>query len=184
MPRTGEEIWRRLGLNPDRMDLDLDALRRNLVPGRPAAAGPAFFPRVEIGGAPAAARAGKPAAPPPPEPEPTAAETVTIDEFRRLDLRVAEVLAAEAVAKSDKLLKLRVGLGGEERAIVAGLARHFRPEDLVGRLVVVAANLAPAKLMGLTSQGMVLAASRGAGEDEELALVIPAAPIAPGSRVS
>ncbi|MDR2935167.1 MAG: methionine--tRNA ligase [Candidatus Adiutrix sp.] len=185
MPRTGEEIWRRLGLDPARMDMDLAGPRRNLVPGRPAAAGPALFPRVEFGGG-LAAQAEKPAAPPSPSPkaEPLAPELVTIDEFRRLDLRVAEVLAAEAVPKSDKLLKLKLNLGTEERTIVAGLARHLRPEDLVGRLVVVAANLAPAKLMGITSQGMVLAASRRTPDGEELALIAPSAIIAPGSRVS
>ncbi len=183
MPRTGEEIWRRLGLDPARMDLDSAHLRRGLSPGRPAAAGPALFPRVETG----AASAGKPAAPPPPTPpaaEPLVSETVTIDEFRRLDLRVAEVLAAEAVPKSDKLLKLKINLGTEERTIVAGLARHYRPEDMVGRLVVVAANLAPAKLMGITSQGMVLAAARRGPGGEELALITPSAPLAPGCRVT
>jgi methionyl-tRNA synthetase len=186
MPETGEEIWRRLGLDPGRMDLDLAGQRRNLIPGRPAAAGPALFPRVEFGGGPASVKTGKPAVPPaaPPAAEPLTTETITIDEFRRLDLRVAEVLTAECVAKSDKLLKLRVRLGTEERTIVAGLARHFRPEDMVGRLVVVAANLAPAKLMGITSQGMVLAASRRTEGGEELALITPAIPIAPGCRVT
>ncbi|MDR2725532.1 MAG: methionine--tRNA ligase subunit beta, partial [Candidatus Adiutrix sp.] len=184
MPRTGEEIWRRLGLDPGRMGLDLAGLRRDLAPGRPAAAGPALFPRVELGGGPAASKAEKPAPSPPPAEEPPAAEIVTIDEFRRLELRVAEVLAAEAVPKSDKLLKLKVSLGTEERTIVAGMAKHFRPEDMVGRLVVVAANLAPAKLMGITSQGMVLAASRPGPGGEELTLLTPAVPIAPGSRVS
>jgi methionyl-tRNA synthetase len=143
---------------------------------------------VELGGGPAgggtAAKAEKPPPAEPAQAEPLTTETITIDEFRRLDLRVAEVLAAEAVPKSNKLLKLRVSLGTEERTIVAGMAKHFRPEDMVGRLVIVAANLAPAKLMGLTSQGMVLAASLKAPGGEELALLTPAAPIAPGSRVS
>jgi methionyl-tRNA synthetase len=94
--------------------------------------------------------------------------TVTIEDFRRLDLRVARVIAAERVPKSEKLLKLRVSLGTEERQVLAGIAQHYQPESLVGKKVVLVANLAPAKLMGLESQGMVLAAS---GEHGELALL-------------
>ncbi|MDR3038789.1 MAG: methionine--tRNA ligase [Candidatus Adiutrix sp.] len=195
MPRTGEEMWRRLGLDLDRMSLEPGEINRNLAPGREVAAGPTFFPRVEFGGLKAATRAesenrvGRPGRGRP-TPEATAPEAtagiITFDEFKRLDLRVAEILAAEAVPKSNKLLNLRVSLGSEERGIVAGLARHFRPEELVGRLVIVAANLAPAKLMGLTSQGMVLAAARrGEGEGEEkLTLLTTSAPIEPGAKVS
>jgi methionyl-tRNA synthetase len=87
---------------------------------------------------------------------------VTIEEFRRLDLRVAEVLDAEPVPKSKKLLKVTVKLGDETRTIVAGIAEHYRPEDLRGRKVVIVANLAPATLMGVESNGMVLAGSEGA----------------------
>jgi methionyl-tRNA synthetase len=86
---------------------------------------------------------------------------ITIEEFKRLDLRVAEVLAAEAVPKSKKLLRLTVRLGDDTRTMVAGIAEHYRPEALVGRKVVVVANLEPATLMGVTSNGMVLAGSAG-----------------------
>jgi len=87
---------------------------------------------------------------------------ITIDEFAKVDLRVAQVLAAEAVPKSKKLLKLRVSLGSEERTVLAGIAEHYAPGDLVGKKVVVVANLQPAKLMGIESQGMVLAGSTDA----------------------
>jgi methionyl-tRNA synthetase len=104
---------------------------------------------------------------------------ITIDEFKRLDLRVAEVVAAEAVPKSRKLLKLTVRLGDETRAVVAGIAEHYRPEALVGRKVVVVANLEPATLMGVTSNGMVLAGSAG----DTLALLTPDGDLPPGAKV-
>ena len=87
-----------------------------------------------------------------------------------MDLRVAEVVAAEAVPKTDKLLKLTlrvgVGVGGgveEERTVVSGIAEQYRPDDLIGRLVVLVANLKPVKLRGILSQGMILAADDGEG---------------------
>jgi len=88
---------------------------------------------------------------------------ITIDDFKKVSLRVAKVLAAEKVPKSEKLLKIRVSLGNEERQVVAGIAKHYEPEALVGRKIVVVANLKPAKLMGELSQGMILAASDDAG---------------------
>jgi methionyl-tRNA synthetase len=104
---------------------------------------------------------------------------ITIDEFKRLDLRVAEVLAAEPVPKSKKLLKLTVRLGGETRTLVAGIAEHYGPEALVGRKVVVVANLEPATLMGVTSNGMVLAGSAG----ETLALLALDRDLPSGAKV-
>jgi methionyl-tRNA synthetase len=98
--------------------------------------------------------AATPQAPPPPE-----KQIITIDQFKAVELRVAKVLHAERVPKSEKLIKLKVSLGAEERQIVAGIAQHYTPEQLIGRKIVVVANLAPAKLMGQESQGMLLAAS-------------------------
>jgi methionyl-tRNA synthetase len=89
------------------------------------------------------------------------AETIGIEEFRRIELRIATVTAAEAHPNADRLLVVRVDLGGEERRVVAGIRSHYRPEDLVGRQVVVVANLAPAMLRGVESQGMILAAADG-----------------------
>jgi methionyl-tRNA synthetase len=84
---------------------------------------------------------------------------ISIDDVMRLDLRVATVLAAERVKKSDKLLKLKIRIGNLERQIVAGIGRRYGPEDILGRRIVVVANLKPAKLMGQESQGMLLAAN-------------------------
>ena len=80
-----------------------------------------------------------------------------IDDFRRVDLRVAKVIEAAKVEGSKKLIKLVVDLGAEKRQIIAGLAEYYKPEDLVGKYVVVVANLQPKKMMGLESQGMLLA---------------------------
>jgi methionyl-tRNA synthetase len=104
---------------------------------------------------------------------------ITMDEFKRLDLRVAEVLVAEAVPKSKKLLKLTVRLADETRTLVAGIAEHYRPEALLGRKVVIVANLEPATLMGVTSNGMVLAGSAG----ETLALLALDRDLPPGAQV-
>ena len=105
---------------------------------------------------------------------------VTIDEFRKIDLRVAEVVAAERVPKSKKLLKLTVMVGSERRTLAAGIAEHYEPAALVGRKVVVVANLAPATLMGIESNGMVLAGSDG----EVLALLSPDRDLPPGAPVT
>lgn len=95
---------------------------------------------------------------------PTPSTTIEIDTFKRVELRVAKVLAAERVPKSTKLIKLQVSLGTEERQVVAGIGQHYEPEQLVGKKIVVVANLAPAKLMGNESQGMLLAASNDEGK--------------------
>ncbi|GGM01660.1 methionine--tRNA ligase [Deinococcus aerophilus] len=103
---------------------------------------------------------------PAPSPSATPAETaplISIDDFARIDLRVAEVIACEAVAKADKLLKLTVKLGEETRTVVSGIRKWYEPEALVGRKVILVANLKPAKLRGIESQGMILAAEDDAG---------------------
>ncbi len=84
---------------------------------------------------------------------------ITIDTFMGVDLRVAKVLAAEKIEKSRKLIKIEVDLGSEKRTIVAGIAEAYEPSELVGRTVVVVANLKAAKLMGVESNGMILAAN-------------------------
>lgn len=107
------------------------------------------------------ARLGAPAveaAPEPALPYAQAAEDIPFDDFARIDLRAGRILAADAVPKTDKLLRLDVDLGFETRQIVSGIAQHFAPETLVGKQVVVVANLAPRKLRGLVSQGMLLTA--------------------------
>jgi methionyl-tRNA synthetase len=87
------------------------------------------------------------------------APEITIDDFVKVDLRVAQVLVAERVPKADKLLRLEVDLGYEKRQILAGIAQYYEPEKLIGRKIVIVANLAPRKMRGLESNGMLLAAS-------------------------
>jgi len=133
----------------------------------------------------AAAPVAKPAAA---APAPTAAPSVgpasdghiAIDDFMKVELRVAKVLEAEAVPKSKKLLKLRVDVGTEHRTILAGIAEAYTPDQLVGRTIVVVANLKPRPMMGMESQGMVLAASTETGPPS-LVAVDPSLPA--GARV-
>ncbi|HEY8488443.1 MAG TPA: methionine--tRNA ligase [Thermaerobacter sp.] len=108
-----------------------------------------------------------------------AAPVITIEEFGRVQLRTARVVHAEKHPRADRLLRLEVDLGGERRQIVAGIAAHYRPEELVGKTIVVVANLKPAVIRGVESQGMVLAAEDGEG----LALLTTDRPIAEGSRI-
>jgi methionyl-tRNA synthetase len=128
-----------------------DAVWGRLPAGTPVAKIAGLFPRIEDKKTAAAAPVTAAAQPAP----------VAIADFRKTELRVAEVVAAEAVPKSKKLLKLTVSLGDEQRTIVAGIAEHYAPSDLVGKKVVVVANLEPAKLMGVESKGMLLAGSAG-----------------------
>ena len=98
-------------------------------------------------------------------------EAVSYDDFAKLDLRTGTILEAEAVPKADKLLKLLVDLGSEQRTIVSGIAQHFDPAKIVGQQVVIVANLAPRTLRGIVSQGMILTAENEKGE---LMFVCPA----------
>ena len=104
---------------------------------------------------------------------------ISIEDFERIDLRVCQVVACEKVKKADKLLQLTVKLGNEERTVVSGIAQYYQPDELVGRQVVLVANLKPAKLRGIESRGMILAASDG---DKLQVLQVPAE-ILPGSIV-
>ncbi len=105
---------------------------------------------------------------------------ITIDDFKKIELKVARVISAERVEGSEKLLKLEVDLGDEKRQIVSGIAKSYNPEDLVGKEIIIVANLEPRSLMGLESQGMVLAAGSEAGP----VLLIPEKEVAPGTKIS
>jgi methionyl-tRNA synthetase len=122
-----------------------------------------------------------PAAQPAPSPAaPAGGDRIAIDDFMKVELRVAKVLAAERVPKSNRLLKLQVDVGTEQRTLVAGIAEAYEPDALVGKSVVVVFNLKPAKLMGIESNGMVLAASPDGGKP--IVVTFEEAP-APGTRV-
>jgi methionyl-tRNA synthetase len=126
---------------------------------------------------PAAAPAAPPVGPVLP---PSTDGHIGIDDFMKVELRVAKVLEAEAVPKSKKLIKLKVDAGSDQRTILAGIAEAYKPEELVGRTIVIVANLKPRPMMGMESQGMVLAASTDGGAPS-LVAVDPSLPA--GARV-
>lgn len=104
---------------------------------------------------------------------------ITIDDFKKVELRIAKVISAEKVEGSDKLLKLQVSLGTEERQILAGISKYYVPDELIGKNIVIVANLEPRKMMGLESQGMVLAA----GDENGISVLTTMRDIPPGSEV-
>lgn len=110
----------------------------------------------------------------------TVSGLITFDDFSKVDLRVAEILAAENIEKSNKLLKLQVDLGDEQRQLVAGIAKHYQPTDLVGKKILMVANLQPATIFGVKSNGMILAASN---DDGDLTITTVDKEISNGSRV-
>ncbi|WP_341838132.1 methionine--tRNA ligase [Chitinophaga pollutisoli] len=125
------------------------------------------------------AAAAAPAAAPVAEAKPAKAE-IQYDDFAKLDLRAGTITHAEKVPKADKLLKLTVDLGSEQRTVVSGIAEHYAPEAIIGKQVTLVANLAPRKMRGIESQGMILMAE----DNGKLVFVNPDAPVAPGSGIS
>ena len=189
VPVTAPKIYEQLGLGKPESFFMADAVWGKLATGTKVQKGEPLFPRIEVTEAgetviaatkKTAAKAIKAEAPKAEaKPAAAAADEITIDDFAKIDLRVATVVAAERVPKTDKLIKLQVKIGDEERTIVSGIAQHYEPENLIGKNVIVIANLKPAKLRGIESRGMVLAASDGEGN-----LVLADAPgIASGSKV-
>lgn len=193
VPVTAPKIYEQLGLGKPESFFMADAVWGKLATGTKVQKGEPLFPRIEVTEAgetviaatkKTAAKAIKAEAPKAEakkeeKPAAAAAGEITIDDFAKIDLRVATVVAAERVPKTDKLIKLHVKIGDEERTIVSGIAQHYEPENLIGKNVIVIANLKPAKLRGIESRGMVLAASDGEGN-----LVLADAPgIASGSKV-
>ena len=154
------------------------------VTGRTIADIGALFPRVEVAAEEApktekAPKAEKKAEPAKKEAAPEGVKLVTIDEFFQTQLKTATVLQAEKVEGADKLLKLQIDIAGETRQLVAGIAKYYEPETLIGRTIVVVANLQPAKIRGIESRGMLLAAKSG----NDLRLVTVDGPIASGASV-
>jgi methionyl-tRNA synthetase len=102
---------------------------------------------------------------------------ISIEEFSKVELKIGQIIAAEAVPKSSKLLKLQVGFGTETRQIVSGIAQFYSPDELVGKNVTVVTNLKPAKIFGIESNGMILAAG------DDASLLIPLRPVEPGTKI-
>lgn len=176
MPETPEIIWHQLGI-ADRGLVAWDSAKNwgVYLAGLKINKGEVIFPRIDIKkemeelekltGAPAAAEA-KESRPEPKQEDAPKDNLITIEDFAKIDLRVAKVLEAEKVEGADKLLKLKVELGSEIRQVVSGIAKHYSPGEIVGKYVILVANLKPVKLKGIESQGMILAASA----DKELVL--------------
>ena len=168
LPKSSQTIWEQLGLEGEVARVRLDQLAwSDTLAGRKLVGGSALFPRVDKKAIYAKLESGAGALDAPDEAQaasdgpPPLADTIAIEDFVKLDLRVGTVVEAERVKKADKLLRLVVDLGFEERQVVAGIAKVYEPEKLIGRKVVVVANLKPRKLRGLESNGMIVAASVG-----------------------
>ncbi|MCA0754542.1 methionine--tRNA ligase [Paenibacillus sp. N4] len=171
------EIWNQLGLAEGGLTSWESTKQFGAIPeGTKVNKGAPIFPRLDVGeevtfiaaamggGAPAAEAAGEqPAQTAEAEAKPAAdgKEEIGIDDFAKVELRVAQIIAAEPVPKADKLLKLQLDLGYEQRQVVSGIAKFYTPEQMVGRKVICVTNLKPVKLRGEWSQGMILAASHG-----------------------
>jgi len=169
MPGSAERLQKQLGLEVTGGKFTLDLVRKwgDGKPSGPVVKGEALFPRVETKSFPE-----------PVKKSPEFLPEIDFDQVQKVDVRVATVLAAEPIPKSKKLLKLTVD-AGEERTVVAGIAEHYAPEDLIGAQVVIVANLKPVKLMGVESRGMVLAAS----DENGVRLLSPRAACVPGCKV-
>jgi methionyl-tRNA synthetase len=174
IPKTAQTLWEQLGLDGKVTSVDLSQLKwsQDLV-GKKIRSGAALFPRLDpkevlkkMDSVSEQRAGGIEPTPQPETPAPQAsagnlAPQITIDDFVKVDLRVATVVEAERVKGADKLLRLVVDLGFEKRQVLAGIALAYQPESLIGRKVVIVANLQPRKLRGLESNGMIVAASMG-----------------------
>ncbi len=178
LPESTAKIWSQLGMTGSLDDLRFEALHwGEFPPDQKIGDIAAVFPRIEApvaieqmrvleheAGLQQAALMGQPAAPEPPVGITPISEPINIEDFTKVDLRVGQVISAEPVKGADKLLHLKVDIGEPEpRTIVAGIAQAYKADQLVGRRVVIVANLEPRKLRGIVSQGMIVAASLDAG---------------------
>ncbi|WP_152394086.1 methionine--tRNA ligase [Paenibacillus guangzhouensis] len=175
LTKTPVKIWAQLGLESGELTAWDSTHTFGLIPaGTKLVKGDPIFPRLDAeievayiaqsmtgGVAPAAEAAPEQSGDAAVIEAPADVEEIAIDDFMKVDLRVAQVLAAEPVKKADKLLKLQLDLGYEQRQVVSGIAKFYTPEQLVGRKVICVTNLKPVKLRGELSQGMILAASAG-----------------------
>jgi methionyl-tRNA synthetase len=184
MPATAQRMITELGWTArlDRAMKPLEYRWGRLKPGRTVRKGKPLFPRIDtpaIQAQPDTALPMSPSKEKPMESMQIESSMISIDEFRKMELRVGRILTAEKVAGADKLLKLSVDIGTETRQVVAGIATKYSPDILIGKSVILVANLKPAVIRGIESRGMILAA----GEKAVEALATFIEPIQPGSRV-
>ena len=184
----GPNLWPRIESKGEETKVENEELKPEMVPGVTPATG-THSPQQAAGSPKTAGESVAPSkghdtpsqqTPQPSSAPPGGAAKITIDDFLKVDLRVAKVLAAERVPKSKKLIKLTLDLGYEQRTLAAGIAEAYEPEALVGRQVVIVANLEPRMLMGIESNGMVLAASPDGGKPT---LIGFESAVDPGTRV-
>ncbi len=195
MPKTSPEMWKQMGLVEGEATTWDSARQFGQLPeGLKTSPGDPIFPRLDVEKelaalgvlAPAAAEQKSVKSAPKTEqasqPKEEGAGLVTlidIEDFSKVELRVAQVVSAEKIEKADKLLKLQLDLGTETRQVVSGIAKHYQPEQLVGQKVILVANLKPVKLRGVESHGMILAASTG----DQLVLATVSGDIPVGAKV-
>ncbi len=184
MPRTPGRIFEQLGLS-DTTAMTWESVQAfgRLPAGIHVKKGEALFPRIDISTemeALAAIETKKPESSTETHAEEKQKATISIDDFEKLDLRVARVIACERVEKADKLLKLTLSVGGETRTVLSGIAKAYKPDELVGKSVVLLANLEPKKIRGIESKGMILCA----GGKDDFCLLTPERDVADGSEVN
>jgi len=175
MPDRAEKLWTQLGMTTPLAEAGFDEALVDLVPG-PLPQPAILFEkldekRINILDAEFRQRIDALTAAPQPD------NQISIEEFAKVELKTGRVISAEAVPKSSKLLKLQVGFGSETRQIVSGIAQFYKPEELVGKDVIVVMNLKPAKIFGIESNGMILAAG------DEASLLVPLKQVEPGTKI-
>lgn len=172
IPETAEKIQQQIGLN----EFDTHTEWGNLSAGIVVSKGKPIFPRVEL------VKTEKTQTHKPKQTKPKSdkkmTENISFSEFQRLDLRVGNIISAESVEGADRLLKLQVDIGDEQRQVVAGIAEHYTPDTLIGQQVVIVVNLEPATIRNVESQGMILAAS-----GDSVVLVTPETEVPLGTEV-
>jgi len=175
IPETALKIWKQLGIedNIEKMNIPEDTKWGILKPGTEIKPGENLFPRIEDKKDNQQKKVKKE------ERKQQDIQTISIDEFKKIDLRVGKVISAESVPDTDKLLKLKVDFKSETRTLVAGIKKHYTPESLINKNIIVVFNLVPAKIRGIHSQGMLLAASDG----EKSILLTTDDDIEPGSKI-
>lgn len=179
MPKLPDRIWDQIGLADAPQVRSWESLKTwgTYPAGNRVQRGVALFPRIEADSEQAEIQKEEKKV----VSEKQEVDYITIDEFAKIDLRLAEIVKAEKVEKADKLLRLEVALGDERRTVVAGIAKHYAPEELIGRKILIVANLKPTKLRGILSEGMILAASDG--ENLGIITVDPGKNVPSGAKV-
>lgn len=185
MPTTALKIWQQLGIKEDieKMLIPENIKWGTLKAGTMVNPGDNLFPRIDDKKKTGKEKERKEKVPEMEKVEDKCIkeekEYISIEEFKKIDLRVGKVLAAEDVPGTDKLLKITVDFNSETRTLVAGIKKHYSPEELIGKNIVVVFNLEPAKIRGIKSQGMLLAAS----DNEKVVLLTTDRKIDAGSRI-